>query len=115
MADDIQTLGKLLIQTIKVMRKLEKDYTKDPVKNFDYVARMRDNFEKIGELNGKEEIFEEERDYSEFLEQLGKFIDVTDDYRTKEESPYRETLNIEKVLRVLVDLDKRYDTLAEKQ
>lgn len=115
MADDIQILGKLLIQTIKVMRKLEKDYTEDPIKNFDYAAKIRDNFEKIAKLNGKDDIFEEDRDYSEFLEKLGKFIDVTEKYRVNEESPYTQTLNIEKVLRILVDLDKRYESLAEKK
>lgn len=115
MADDIEVLGKLLIQTIKLLRKLDTDFDKDPLKNFDYAEKLRDNLERMAEINSNDEIFEEDRDYSELLERLGKFIDVTEDYRTRDDSPFKESLNLDKVLRILVDLDKRYDSIESRQ
>ena len=113
MANNLETFGQLLDETAILMKEVVTTFEKDPIKAFDIIGKLRDNFEKIGEVNANEELFDEDEDNSEFLEHLSNFNEITEEYRSSESSPYSEVLNNDKYLQILVDLDRRYEKLAD--
>lgn len=113
MADKLKEMSDLMKETLHLMVKIEKTYPKDPMKCFDYAEKLVDNFDAIKKINQDDENFETDEISNEFIESLEKFIEVTEKYRQDESSPYHNAMNKEKVLQILVDLDRRYNHLTE--
>lgn len=113
MADKVKEMGELMDNTLELMTKIEKTFPVEPMKCFDYVEKMADNFDTIKEINSDDENFDDDEVSDDFIHSLEKFIEVTEKYRQEEGSPYHTVLNKDRIMQILVDLERRYNDLTE--
>jgi uncharacterized protein YicC (UPF0701 family) len=113
MAKELKDFQQLLIDTVKILKKVIKEVPDAPIKMFDFLADIKDNFEEIEELNKNEGLFEQadDEEKEEFSVTLEKFLAYTEKHRVDEGSLLHPILKQETILMTLADLDRRYEKL----